>query len=888
MKLMGWLRSLMARILFRSRVEQELDEELRAHVEQRAHDLVNDGLTPDEAKRRARIEFGGGEKYKEECREAMGAGFFDVLFEDLRFGLRMLRRSPGFTAVAVLTLALGIGVNTALFSIVNGVLLSPLPFAQPERLVAVYQKTSQLQRAGDTYLNFLDWQKANESFSALGAYVEHDFNLTGSGEPEKLRGQMVSADFFPMLGVKPLLGRTFRSEEDRLGALGLVLLSESFWKRRFGASASALGQSLTMNGNAYTVIGVVPGVAPIYRPTDVFVLLGPWDDPALRDRRMSAGLNVIGRIKPGIQVPQAQSDMDSIARNLEAAYPEADKGVGIALVSLKETIVGDVRPMLLLLLGAVGFVLLIACANVAGLLLVRSKSRTREFAVRAALGANRARVIRQLLTESCLLAAAGGALGLLLAAWSSKGVLQLLPEILPRADKIRVDSYVLAFSVAVSALTAVLFGVVPALKVSRSNLQESFKGRGRGSSIARYRTQGTFVVIETAIALVLLAGAGLMLRTLAGLLHVNPGFDPHHVLFFNVAPSPARMASSPAQIREAFRELPKQFEAVPGVEAASALFGSLPMQGDSEVAFWLEGAAPPASASEMNFAMLYAVSPDYWKVMRIPLLRGRYLTEEDNENSRPVVLIDEDLARKFFAGKDPIGQRLHVGLLDSAPEIVGIVGHVVHEGLGAVGRERVQAQFYIPTTQIPDKWMSEVALGVDFVARTAGPPESFIGAIGEASHRFDSEQVVYAFDSMDAIVASSIAVHRFSMILLSIFAGLALLLSCVGIYGLIGFLVEESTHEIGIRVALGALGRDVLWLVLRNMGRMMVIGLTVGLAGAFALTRLLSNLVFGVSTTDAATFGGAAALLAAVACAASYIPARRAMRVDPMVALRHE
>ena len=888
-----WMYTIPLRLrsLFRwARANQELDDELRDHLERKTEEYVAKGLTQKEAHRRARLDLGGIEQTKEKCRDARRVNWIQDFVQDLRFGLRMLGKNPGFTAVAVLTLALGIGANTALFTIVNSVLLNPLPYAHANRLVSVYQRTAQFQTAGDTYPNFLDWEKENRSFDILAAYTEHDFNLTGAGEPEKLRGQMVSAGFFSMLGVKPLLGRTFRPEDDQLGARYVVLLADGLWKRRFASSPDILGLPLTMNGKAYTIVGVVPGRAPLYKPSDIFVPIGTWDDPGFHDRRMSMGMSVIGRLKPGVDLRQAQADMEAIARNLEEAYPEADKGVGIALIPLKETIVGDIRPILLLLLGAVGFVLLIACANVAGLLLARSTARAREFAVRAALGANRSRVIRQLLTESFLLASVGGGLGLFLAAWSTKAILGALPQALPRGDEIQLDAHVLVFTLVASAVTGLLFGLIPAFKTSRTNLQETFKEGGRGLSTSRYRAHGTFVVVEMAIALVLLTGAGLMLRSLVGLWKVNPGFDPLHVLFFNVAPSPARLASTPSQIREAFRDLPKRFKAVPGIEAASPLFGSLPMQGDSEVPVWLDGQAPPMSTADaqVNFAMIYGVAPDYWKVMRIPLLRGRYLEDSDNENSRPVVVIDEDLAHKFFPRQDPIGKRLHIGLIGTAPEIVGIVGHVKHEGLGSGGRERIPAQFYMPFTQVPEKWMPEVSLGVDFVVRTTGPPESFIGAIREASRQFDSQQVVYAFDSMEAIVSSSIWAQHFSMLLLSGFAALALLLSSVGIYGLISYLVTQRTHEIGVRVALGAFRGDVLWLILGHGIKMTIAGIAIGLAGAFGLTRLLSSLLFGVSTTDPLTFGGAAIFLIFIGVLACYVPARRAMRVDPMVALRYE
>ncbi len=872
----------------RNRKAHRLDDEIQFHLDQQILENLAAGMNPRDARHAAMRTFGNPTFLKEETRDTWGWIWIEQTTSDLCYAARMLRKSPGFTAVAMLTLALGIGANTALFAIVSSVLLNPLPYFQPNQLVAIYQRTSQFQAAGVTYPNFLDWQKQNQSFRLLGAYSEHDFNLTGAGEPEKLRGQMISAGFFSMLGVRPLLGRTFRPEEDRLGANGVVLLAEGLWKRRFASSPDVLGYTLNLYGKAYTVVGVVPGDAPFFRPTDVFVPIGAWDDPTFRDRRVGVGMSVIGRLKPGLDLRQAQADMDAIARNLESAYPDADKGVGIRLVPLKEDIVGDVQRILLLMLGAVGFVLLIACANVAGLLLARSAARTGEFAVRVAFGAGRARVIRQLLTESLLLATTGGGLGLLLASWSMKSIIRVLPQALPRADDIQLDTHVLLFTLIVSGVTGLLFGLIPAVKSSRANLAVTFKEGSRRSSPTRHRTQGIFVVAEMAIALVLLAGAGLMLRSLAKLWNVDPGFDPHHVLFFNVAPSPGRLASGPAQILQALRELPKRFEAVPGIEASAALFGSLPMQGDSEVPVWRDGQAPPTSASEMNFAMVYGVTPHYWKAMRIPLIRGRYLTEQDNEHSPPVVLIDENLAYRFFGKEDPLGRRIHLGVIGTEPEIVGIVGHVKHEGLASGGREKIPAQFYMPFTQVPERFISEVSLGVDFVARTTGPPESFIGAIREASKQFDSQQVVYAFDSMDAIVRSSIAMQHFSMMLLSAFAALALLLSCLGIYGLIVYVVGQRTHEIGVRIALGAVRKNVLWLILGHGAKMTAMGTAIGLMGAFGLTRLLSNFLFGVSSSDPITFCAVAILMIFVGLLASWVPARRATRVDPMVALRYE
>jgi predicted permease len=880
---MNWFKQLFSR----RRRYNDLSEEIQQHLEEKIEELVATGMPRKEAAAAARREFGNVTLVEEDSRAIWRWPSIENILMDGRYGLRQLRRNPGFSAVAILTLALGIGANTALFSVVNSVLLNPLPYPHPGQLVAVYQRTPQFQKAGDTYPNFLDWKKDNRSFAAIGAYREQDFNLTSASEPERLRGQMISADFLSLLAIRPLLGRTFRPEEDQVGASPVALLGDGFWTRKFGSSPQVLNQSLTINGTAYLIVGVVPGRSPLYRTSDVFVPIGQWDDPTFRDRRVSMGMHVVGRLKQRLDVRQAQADVDGIARNLETAYPEADKGVGISLVPLKDTIVENIRPILLLLLGAVGFVLLIACANVAGLLLARTTSRTREFAVRAALGASPARMIRQLLTESSLLAIIGGAFGLLLAAWGAQAALGVLPDALPRADEIRLDGHVLVFTFVASGLVGIAFGLAPALNTARADLHDTFKKGGRGSSGARYRAQGILVVTEMAMAVVLLVGAGLMLRSLTALWSVDPGFNPHNSLAFNVAVSPHKL-SNPAQIREVFRELPARFEAIQGVAAASALTGALPMHGSSEMPLWREGQPPPTNSGNMHFALFYAVTPGYWRAMAIPLIRGRYLTDQDNEASHPVIVIDQSLAREFFPGEDPLGRRINVGLIGTEPEVVGIVGHVKHWGLASDNQESIQAQFYLPFMQIPDKFMPLVASGVDFVVRTSGAPQSFVGAIRKASQQFDGSQVVYGFEAMDEIVSDSVSTQRSSMILLALFAAVALVLSSVGIYGVISYLVEQRTHEIGVRLTLGALRKDVLWLILGHGTKMAMIGIAIGLGASFGLTRLMTKLLFGVTPTDPVTFGGVTILLLLVALLACFVPARRAMQVDPMVALRHE
>jgi predicted permease len=813
-----------------------------------------------------------------------------TLWRDIRYGFRMLVKSPGFTAIAILTLALGIGANTAIFSVVSGVLLNPLPFPSSGQLVSVYSKLQDFDQASISFPNFLDWQRDNSSFSSLAAYRNQDFTLARYGEPERLHGEQVSAEFFTALGVEPVAGRNFRPEEDRVGAAPVALISEGLWKRKFGSSFNVLGQALSLNGTAYTVVGIFSNHLPMFDPEfapDIFAPIGQWNDPTFRDRKAGMGTNGIARLKTGISVAAARMDMNSVAHNLAVAYPDEDKGTGVAVIPLKTDIVGSVQTLLYLLFGAVGFVLLIACANVANLLLARSTGRTREFAVRTALGASPARVIRQLLTESILLAVAGGAVGIAFAKWGLKAALAAVPQALPRADNIRLDMRVLLFTVAVALFAGILFGLAPAVKTMRMNLADTLKEGGRGASGTRHRTQRIFVAAEMALSLVLLIGAGLMIRTLTVLWRVNPGFNPHNALTFTVAFSKDKLAAA-AQTRTALNAITAKFESVPGVQAASALAGALPMQGDSELPFWLDGQPRPASQNEMNVALWYPVQPDDLKVMGIPLLRGRFLTVEDNENAPHVMVIDEAFARRFYPNQDPIGKRINFSLIIGHAEIVGVVGHIKHWGLGDTAHKNLQAEFYSPLNQLPDNIMPLVAGGILMVVRTSGPPAALTGALSAASAEYDANGAVYDFRTMDRIVADSIAGQRFTMILLAVFAALALLLSAVGIYGVISYLVGQRVHEIGVRMALGAQQRDILRMVLGDGMRTALIGVAIGIAAALGLTRLMTKMIFGVNPADPITYGVVGLLLLLVALAACYVPARRAMRIDPMVALRYE
>jgi predicted permease len=653
---------------------------------------------------------------------------------------------------------------------------------------------------------------------------------------------------------------------------------------------------MNFDATDYTIVGVLPSSFYFccenvnFTPGDVYVPLGQSKSPLMRDRKVHPGLMAVGRIKDGVTLAQARADMARVARNLAAAYPEADKGRGIGVIPVKQEMVKDIKPFLLVLLTAVGFVLLIACVNVANLLLARSTGRAREFAIRAALGASQGRVIRQLLTESVILSVAGGALGLLLASWGTSAGLSILPSTLPRSNDVRMDPHVLLFTLIVSLVAGSLFGLASALKTSHPDLDETLKEGGRGGSGAKYRTQGIFVIVEMALAVVLLVGAGLTIRTMMHLWSVNPGFDPHKVLTFSVDFPLASPNISANAVRAKIRQLTDKIGSVPGVTAVSLATGATPMNNQSDLPFWIEGKPKPANQDNMPDAIWYIAGPGYLNVMKIPLLRGRFLGPQDTGNSPAVCVIDDDFARKYFGNQDPIGKLINPALvLKGQLEIVGVVGHVKQFGLAETGDEIGYPQFYTSLFQIPDSLFTGSASGgSDYVVRTEGSPDAFIGTIRNAVHDFNSKAVVFDTDTMDHVVSESVASQRFAMILLAIFAGLALVLASVGIYGVISYIAGQRTHEIGIRIALGAQRSDVLRIVLGRGLRLTLLGVVIGLAASAALTRLMSKVIYGVSSLDPLTFICVAIVLTLVALAACYIPARRAMRVDPMIALRYE
>jgi len=825
----------------------------------------------------------------------------DTFLQDLSYGARMLVKSPGFALIAILTLALGIGANTAIFSVVNGVLLNPLPYPNPEQLVSIFTKMPNFENASISYPNFEDWRRMNRTFADMAAYRSAGVSLTGAGEPDRLHGGMISAGFFEILSVNPLLGRTFSREEDRLGANPTVMITEGLWKRKYGSDPKIIGQRMELNGVGRTIIGVVPSNFHLHiqnfqygeRPNEVYVPVGEWNEPAFHDNRGAGwGLDAIGRLKPGVTMAQAREDMDRVSRALAAAYPDINGAKKANLIPLREEMVGKIRPGLLVLLGAVAFVLLIACVNVANLLLARSTARNREFAIRVALGAGEGRIVRQILTESVLLALMGGALGVILAKFGTAAAIAMMPSGMPRAEDIHLDSRVLLFTFAVSLLAGIAFGLAPALKTSRSNVSSVLKESGRSLAGARSAAQSMFVVGEMAMALVLLVGAGLMVRTLFVLWGLNPGFNPHNVIEFSISGPPSFKGSADG-VRAAWRELHDKLATLPGVEAVSFSDAALPMQSDSDSDFWIVGRPTPPH-NQLPMTLQYVVEPEYLKTMQLSLKRGRFLTSADNEHAPAVALIDETFAEKYFPNEDPIGHYIDLNMNPQDPDkvpnmqIVGVVGHVNQWGLDTDATFPLQAQMYSPLMQIPDSALKRFGLGVDVYLRTA---RTGVPTFQELRRRLldaNGQLVVFSPESMDAIVAHSIAQKRFSMTLLAVFAGIALLLASIGIYGVLSYLVGQRTQEIGVRMALGAQRSDVLQMILSDGVKMTFLGAGIGIVAALVLTRLMSSMLFGVKPTDPITFAGVAVILCGIALLACYVPARRAMNVDPMVALRYE
>lgn len=815
-----------------------------------------------------------------------------TLLQDLRFGLRQLRRNPGFTAVAVITLALGIGATTAMFSVVNGVLLKPLPYPNPNRVMLLYSATQKFPVSSVSYLDFLDWQRMNRSFSDLEGCLWRDFNLSVPSGAEVVSAVMVSADFFKVLGVPPILGRGFSAADNHLGSAPTVILSYNFWQNHFGGKSSIVGKSITMNSQSYSVIGVLPKNFWFFAQShnDVFVPIGIYDREWIHDRHDHPGMFVVGRLKPGVTEGQAQADMGTVAERLAQEYPKDDGGYSIKMTRVSEWSVKDsTRGALWLLLGAVCFVLLIACVNVANLLLSRAAVRQKEIAIRAAMGASIRRVVRQLLTESVLLSLFGCGLGVLFAWAGMKFLAAYIPADLPHAETVGIDPRVLLFAVAISVITGILFGLAPAIRSARADLEDALKEGGRGSAGGQNRVQRGLVVAEIGLSLVLLIAAGLTLKSLLYLGSVNLGFNPNHALSFELSLPPARYQDANNN-RAFYKTVLADIRALPGVKAAGAT-DLMPLSGqDHEWPFYVEGRSKPR-VQDMPSAMLFLTSPGYLRAMGMSLLHGRSFTDHDNLSSRPVVMIDDDFARSVFPGQNPIGQYIITPIpgLDAPREIVGVVPHV--KPFGPAGRKAWKAlvQLYLPAAQIPDAFHKRgPVLNLTLVVRTPVDPQAMTTEVTRTVHSIDNSVAVNVVQTVSEMESASLAAQRFTLLLMAIFAALALALAAIGIYGVISYFVAQRTHEIGIRMALGARTRDVLRHVLGQGMLLALIGVGIGLIAALGLTRFLTSLLYGVRPTDFATFVAVSFVLLCVALLACYVPARRATKVDPMTALRHE
>ena len=892
------------RSLFRREtVETELNDEMRFHFQHLVEKNMQSGLSRDEAIRRAQLVFGGVDQVKEECRDARGVDFIEALLHDIRFGVRVLLRSPGFSLVAVLTLALGIGANTAIFSVVNAVLLRPLAYRDSPSLVNIWGKLEQqgLPLLPTSEPEYWDLLEHNESFSQIAAYSPGgNANLTrADARPLHVTEAGATASLFPLLGVTPVLGRTFAPDEDQPGHSHFVLLSYALWQNQFGGDPNIVSQSIHLDGEVYSVLGVLPKQFSLGGKQDLWVPLGL--DHAKPQDRGSHYLPVVARLKPGVTAAQASGTLvrfaDYLRRTYPANYGNSQKSFDVFMVPMKEQLTGRLRPALLVLLGAVAFVLLIACANVANLQLAHASSREKELAVRTAMGAGRPRLVRQLLTESLLLGLAGGLLGLVLAYWGVAALRALAPPNTPRLDEVRLDWVVLAFTFGVSLLTGLFFGLAPAWHVARTDLRETLNesGRGASASAATRRLRAALVVSELAVAVVLLVGAGLLIRSFDHLLSVSPGFQTQRVLTVELS-LPDKIYPDGAPVRNFFAQLLARMNTLPGIQSAGAV-SEMPLTNsyNSGSVYFEDATVPdlPRDPTLQNLPYMEidqrVATPGYFQTLQIPLVRGRLFSDGDKDDAPLVVLVDEDFAHRFWPHGDAIGHRVAIDAIPKSKPlmprwrtIVGVVAHVKHYGLDVKGREQIY------TSQPQPLYGGYSPRTMTLAVRTSLDPAGVTGAIREQVLAIDKDLPVYNVATMSQLVSDSVAQPRLNLALLSAFAGLALVLAAVGVYGVMAYGVTQRTHEFGIRMAIGASPASVVKQVFLEGGRLAIFGLALGLLAAFALTRLMASLLFGVTPTDPATLGAAAALLALVALAACYIPARRATRVHPLVALRHE
>jgi putative ABC transport system permease protein len=883
----AWIAALASRTrawLSPQYADQDFENELTSHLEMLTDENVRRGLGPEEAKRAARIQLGGHTQLKETNRELHGLPAIETFLQDTRYAFRMLRKNPGFTTVAVLTLALGIGANTAIFSVVYAVLLKPLPFTNPDQLFTVFQANKQqgIAETGCSYPNFEEWRAQNHVFSELAGIVAHQLTLTGRGEPSVVNTSVVTPELFALLDVKPLAGRIFFPQDGKQGAPPVVLVSEDLWRGRFGADPKIIGTSIDLDKRPFTVIGIIPAAfrTPFFTKQEVWIPL--VQDPLFSTFMPERGVHLlpaVGRLKPDVSMAQAQAEMDAISARLAAEFPAENKGWTVRLVPLQKEIVGDVRTALLVLLGAVGLVLLIACANIANLLLTRATSRSKEIAVRSALGAGRARIIRQLLSETAVLGLLGGAAGIALAYWGVKALSSLLPTSLPQMNPIRLDYYVLAFALLLSAVAGVAFGLVPAMFAANADIQNNLReGARSGESRNRRRARSFLAVAEISLAMVLLVTAGLLLRSFARLTSVSPGFDAQHLVKADIS-LPQFQYSTPRQWAAFSEELLARIQSDPGLQDSAVVVPRPIADQNVKLPFDIAG-SPPSSAAASRTASYVSISPDYFRVMGIPLLAGRVFNQHDISSAPRVSIISEAMARLYFPNQDPLGKQITFGFPPNGEvmrEIVGVVGNVRDVALG----QNPGAMMYVPCAQAPF-W------GANLVVKSSLSTSSVAAAIRQEVHRIDKDLPVTDVAKMPDLIDASVAQPRFRTLLLSLFAVMALVLAATGIFGVIAYSVSRRTNEIGIRVALGASRNSILNMILRETLVLTFAGLAVGLPCALAASHLVGHMLFNVSANDPATLAAVAFSLAAVAAFAGYIPARRAMRVDPMVALRHE